>query len=268
MKKSYVPIVGILAVCAVIAVVGYLMPTQKEVMPVRILLDNAGGEVVFNHSNHADYGFSCATCHHEMPLNSEDLSPELASESIISCGSCHGIEFDEEFVATHESMYTTQDQCATCHHLQYDKTDWGHDFHAYDMGMDCLTCHHDESIEPEPMNCNNCHSTGYAPLDDPMPSLKNAVHARCESCHFDYYEEGITGCASCHIDPSSQTKLSEDSNFAFNPDQMTCVTCHEDVAASELIPSRMDAFHLSCMGCHEEIGVGPYTADDCAKCHL
>ncbi len=269
MEKRYIPVVSILVACAAVAIIGYFMPAKDEVLPVRVLLDNAGGEVVFDHAVHAEaYGFACADCHHEMPLDADTSDVEAMKASVISCGSCHGLEFDEEFVATHESMYTTDAQCATCHHVQFDKTDWGHDMHAYDFGMDCLTCHHDTDIEPEPMNCNNCHTSGYTPADDPMPSLKNAVHARCESCHFDYYDEGIADCASCHYDTSSQEKMAKDSNFEFNSDQMTCITCHEDVAPAELIPSRMDAFHLSCMGCHEEIGAGPYTADDCAKCHL
>ncbi len=269
MQKRYISILIALSIAIILAAIGFFVPAeQEEKVPVRLLLENTGGAVVFDHKVHVEkYALECVACHHE-------LSPNTASSAdleVLDCGSCHGILFDEKFVAEHQDMekgiYTSKMQCATCHHIEFTKTDWGHDMHSEDFGLDCTSCHHEDTdIEPEPQNCANCHFTGYTPADDPMPSLKNAVHIRCMTCHQDYYDEGLNGCASCHYDEPTKDILEENPDFEFNADQMTCKACHEDVPANELILPRMDAFHNSCAGCHIEVKKGP-TVDDCAQCH-
>ncbi len=265
MKKRYVPIVSLLACTFFVATVGYLIPTEEEKVPVRVLLDNVAGKVVFDHSIHEDYGFSCVDCHHDM---STSASNEEIAQNAVACRSCHGADIEsQKFIENHVDKFKDPMQCVTCHHMQYDNTNWGHDMHIADLGLDCLTCHHDTDIEPEPQNCADCHFTGYLPEDDPMPSLKNAVHERCITCHADYYASGLESCNTCHFDVKSSEKLLADPNFTINPDQAKCIACHTEASANELMPSKMDAFHISCIGCHEMVDAGPYTPEQCSQCH-
>ncbi len=263
MQQRYVPILVVFVLSILVAGIGYLAPAEEaEKEPVRILLENEGGKVVFDHKVHAEnYNIECVTCHHEMAVGGDI---EQAKAEILSCGSCHGIDYNEEYIASHTSLFTNDFQCATCHHYQFEIQDWGHDFHS-EM-LDCTSCHHTEEIEPEPQNCADCHSTGYAPIDDPMPSFKNAVHERCMPCHQDLYDEGLDGCKSCHSDPTSREKVAA-GEYYLNPDQATCKSCHEGVTPNELIPDRITSFHASCMGCHEVEQKGPYKPDQCAQCH-
>ncbi len=270
MQKRYISILITSAVAILLAILGFFTPSPEvEKVPVRVLLENTGGAVVFDHKTHVEkYDVSCVECHHEL---SPTKSSNTADLKVLDCGSCHGVTFDEKFVTEHQDMmkgpFTEKMQCATCHHIEFTKTDWGHDMHVEDFGLDCTSCHHEDTdIEPEPQNCANCHFTGYTPADDPMPSLKTAVHARCMDCHQDYFDEGLNGCASCHFDVQTKEAVDNNSDFEFNADQMTCKACHEDVAANELIIGRMDAFHNSCASCHVEVKKGP-TVDDCAQCH-
>ncbi len=260
MQKRYFLISACAAILAIVALVGYVLPEPSPKIPERILFDNAGGKVVFTHQKHLqDDNIPCATCHHEMITS---------TETVESCGSCHGVAFDTNFRTTHAQQYKSTDSCATCHHMEFaPKVDWTHTAHAEEYGLDCTSCHHeDTSIEPEPQNCANCHQeTG----DETMPSLRDAVHLKCQSCHEEMFEAKVTGCASCHttIDMKKQLKEKGPEAFKVSPKYANCAVCHVDQKTTELIPDRMNAFHGQCMSCHQSVGKGPYTQEQCAQCH-
>ncbi len=259
MQKRYMPILLFAAVLIVVAGAGYFMPEPVKDIPERILLDNAAGKVVFNHQKHLNGdNIPCATCHHEMIVE---------TKNVISCGTCHGVTFNEAFRSTHATTIKGPDACATCHHMEFtQKVEWTHTAHAEEYGLDCTSCHHeDTSIEPEPQNCANCHeSTG----DETMPSLKDAVHLKCQSCHEDMFANGIKDCASCHATIDNRKRLKEEGSEAFklNNFYANCATCHT-VKPAELIPNRMGAYHGQCITCHSNVGKGPYTQEQCSQCH-
>lgn len=254
MSKRYFPIAVLTGILAAVALFGYMTPTQSEATPVRILLDNAGGKVVFNHAVHTkDYGAACETCHHETAAG--DQEP-------LSCGQCHGANVTDAWVKEHKTTFTKDLQCVTCHHVEFDKNhDWGHKSHE-DIAS-CTDCHHaDTSIEPEPANCADCHQ---AEADGKMPALRDAVHAKCQSCHADMFEAQLKGCASCHgaVDQKEQLK-----SGTLKKEFTKCTSCHSDKGVNEIIPSRMTSLHASCMGCHEKQDAGPYKKGDCNQCHF
>ncbi len=259
MQKRCIPIIIFAGILAVIAIGGYLMPEPVKDIPTRILLDNSAGKVVFNHQKHLEGdNIPCATCHHEMIVE---------KEAVLACATCHGIAYDETFRATHTTAIQSVDACATCHHMEFaSKVDWTHTAHAEDYGLDCTSCHHEDTdIEPEPQNCANCHeSTG----DETMPSLRDAVHVKCQSCHEDMFDEGVKDCASCHttIDNRKRLKTEGATNFKLNDAYVKCATCHT-TKVEELIPNRMGAYHGQCITCHSEVGKGPYTQEQCSQCH-
>lgn len=256
----------------------YLYPTEKEDIPTRILLENVGGKVIFDHKTHfEDYGVECSACHHE------SFNIELG---VVECGVCHGsVEslgkpYPENVIAFEESGTDTKkplgnqpfhntdivkdtNACLTCHHLEFTPKDWGHEMHYEDLGLSCDSCHHaDTDIEPEPMNCNNCH-------DATTPTnLRDAVHVKCADCHQDLFDEGIEGCVTCHDTINTKQVYQEKGEITLNPTYMSCASCHEGAKPEDLIPNRMLAFHGQCIGCHESMGVPPYADDECAMCHI
>jgi len=254
LSKRYFPIAVLTGILAAVALFGYMTPTQSEAVPTRILLDNAGGKVVFNHVVHArDYDIACETCHHETVAG--DTEP-------LSCGQCHGAEVTAAWVKEHEASFPKDLQCVTCHHVEFAKDhDWGHEMHKEIAS--CTDCHHeDTSIEPEPMNCADCHSSE---ASGALLSLRDAVHVKCQACHQDMFDEQLKGCGNCHGEQNQKDALSAgtlDKKFT------KCTYCHSDKALEEVIPNRMTALHDSCMGCHEEKAVGPYKKDECNQCHF
>ncbi len=259
MQKRYVHVVIFTVLLVAVIGVGYLIPEPIQKVPERILLDNAAGKVVFNHQKHLDYeNMACSICHHEMIVE---------KEKAIACGSCHGVDFNEEFKKTHSKTMQGLDSCVTCHHMEFaPKVDWSHTAHSEDYGLECASCHHEDTdIEPEPQNCANCHAST---ASEKIPSLRDAVHVKCQSCHEDMFANGIKDCATCHavVDNRKQLKEKGVDVFKFNDKYMSCSTCHTQ-KPKELIPDRMTAFHDQCIKCHETAKAGPYTAEQCNQCH-
>ena len=245
--KRYVPITIITVLLAITAVAGYMRPAPKFDMPPRILFDNSGGNVVFTHlAHHRDYDIACSDCHHE---HTDLRSAPLA------CGSCHPEAFDKEYVAGHIESFPDPSYCVDCHHAEFHSMDFDHEGHQ-EYAPDCTDCHHDEDIEPEPQKCSNCHSKMAGDAD--MPSVRDAAHDRCESCHDHMFEKGLEGCTPCH-------KLIDMSDY--DGEYTTCAQCHQK-ETKDLMVTRTSAFHDQCIGCHEELGMGPYTDKDCGKCHI
>lgn len=247
MHRRFLPISILTGVLFIVALAGYLLPAGSSPMPVRVLLENKGGKVIFEHQAHADMpDRACADCHH---TSGDDPEPP-------ACSSCHVARFDEIFVIEHQDTLG-QDQCISCHHLEATIDNFSHDDHADDYAAgDCQACHHDPSIEPEPQSCANCHG----PQQD-IPSLKDANHERCASCHQDLFDQGASGCSTCH------TRKPMPTADAPAPALRPCSDCHQE-PADQLVPTTAVAFHKQCMGCHEDMTSGPYGDDACYKCHM
>lgn len=264
MGKRYTPIIAFTGAMWLVALAGYsVFDNAESSTPNRIRFDNAGGIVVFDHMKHAEkYSISCERCHHE------SATPR---DNVQSCGTCHGIEFDEAFIATHATTMTDKASCVTCHHSEFKASKWSHDEHVDDYGLDCTSCHHDEDIEPTPTNCADCHESTFgvknAVIDASMPNIEHAVHARCADCHQDMFDAGVEGCKSCHDFTDTRALLAETGKAEVAASSADCMVCHKDQKLGDLIPNRMGAFHGQCMTCHEEAGKGPFQKDQCKQCH-
>ncbi|WP_052014797.1 cytochrome c3 family protein [Desulfovibrio sp. X2] len=247
-------------ILAVTAFIGYAVPEAKPSPPKRVLLENPGGPVVFEHARHEGYDLKCVQCHHASKVSTTE----------VGCGTCHPAEFDQHFVKNHIHWFEGRAACATCHHLEWGKPIFDHALHE-EVAGGCDSCHHaDKSIEPKEQRCSNCHAIPRSPMaaakpvpSGTPPSLRDAVHARCRACHEDMFEKELTGCSNCH---SRKNMPDVDWN---NP--TACRECH-DKPRESLVPTRKDAFHKQCMGCHKKLGKGPYRDDkdvkDCGRCHL
>lgn len=294
MPKHVLYVFAAVAALCIIAVVGYMRPAPEADLPVKVLFPSPNSSaVVFTHAAHVEeYQVDCTTCHHESPVDRPDPQP---------CGACHGQTFDEEFAQTHIRSFIDEngkpdlDACFTCHHLEFNLEEpvWTremHNDHADMYTSDCTDCHHTEEIEPEPESCANCHEAmdhgNMPPVDDFMPTYRDAVHERCASCHENWLDEGLDGCANCHaMSPARDLMYEEYSNLqpGDRPERhfTDCVACHymQDMSPQDLMLPRDQAFHTQCMSCHEEAGAGPYPmppdqvkdkrdeSRHCAQCH-
>lgn len=244
LQKRYLPISVLTALLFLVAIGGYMAPTDSEALPVRVLLDNKGGKVILKHADHViTMNEECGSCHH---TTGNDQNPP-------ACSQCHAKKFDEVFKTTHQGTIG-EDNCISCHHAKANIDNFSHDDHMDDYtGGDCQSCHHDESIEAEPQACANCHKDG----SNSVLRLRDANHTRCADCHEDAYQQGITGCSYCHTrEPAPE-----------DPEQIACGYCHID-PVEQLLPTSMNAFHGQCMGCHEESESGPFGDDACYQCHM
>lgn len=260
LQKRYLPI-AVFSVCmALVALVGYVIPTPTAAVPTRILLENAGGKVVFDHQEHAaTYKIACQTCHHENSTERQNVQP---------CGTCHGITFDAAFTQNHAKKIKDLPSCVTCHHQEFKPAKWGHEAHSKEYGLDCRQCHHEnKDIEPEPQNCASCHESTVKNSDPAMPNLRSAVHTKCASCHQDMFDKKVKGCASCHTKVDMRAQLQKEGTVTVNPQFASCQSCHVGQKTVDLIPNRMAAFHGSCIKCHEKAGKGPFGKDKCNQCH-
>jgi len=247
LHRRYFPIAILTGILLITAIAGYLIPLESSAQPVRILLPNKGGNVIFTHEPHISIqDDQCVTCHHTT----------LKDDDPIACKSCHVKTFDETFIIEHPTQFDDK-QCASCHHADSNIDRFTHDDHALDYAdSDCQSCHHDESIEPEPQACSNCHQKEGK---DDIPSLKVANHTRCASCHDDMFDQGVEGCGYCHVRNEQKEQKTAD--------QEACSSCHEE-SIDQLIPTTTVAFHGQCRGCHETMDAGPYGDENCDKCHM
>lgn len=262
LNKRFIPIVLVTALLAIIALFGYLLPETDDAVPKRIAMINTGGPVVFEHGKHEKWAESCLSCHHELVYG---------AEKPMACNQCHGVTVNETFVAEHVTSFS-EESCIVCHHYVPGSQDWGHAMHSESLGLDCTSCHHaDTSIEETPSNCADCHEAGKAPsrakfVEGEPPSLADAVHSKCISCHEEWFSKKARGCVQCHFD-KAPASVEPGERLHKNMETQTCSACHEQ-KIDKLLPNRMQAHHASCMGCHTARNAGPRTQQDCAQCHM
>lgn len=158
MQRKYIPITIIVAVLAAAAVTGFLMPAPAPETPVRVIMDNTGGRVLFTHQAHADeYGFDCTDCHHD----------DTDEDTFLACGTCHPRAFDETFRKEHQKAFESKDSCLRCHYdipegqtLPEEDRPYTEDiplrldaFHGQ-----CMTCHEEYGGPTEEDSCYECHA--------------------------------------------------------------------------------------------------------------
>lgn len=108
---------GILFVVGIVCYAAFPLKTPDK--PVRIMLQNTAGNVLFDHKEHTSedgYGLDCKDCHHMW--EDDGTKPE-------ACGECHEAE-GEDPVKRSEAFHM---QCKGCHE------DVG------DAPVDCSGCH-------------------------------------------------------------------------------------------------------------------------------
>ena len=108
------------AILFVVGVVCYAaFPEKMPGDPIRIMLTSTGGNVLFDHKEHASedgYGLACADCHHMW--EDEGNRPQ-------SCTECHEVDGEDpmkrsdalhmQCIDCHKEDGTAPAECAGCH---------------------------------------------------------------------------------------------------------------------------------------------------------
>ncbi len=211
------------------------------------------GKVKWDHTLHSrtldmtdggEYDNNCVSCHHQ--------DGEAESEADYRpCGSCHqpGIVNNLSFatnIRDHENV--KHGQCQECHV----------DFNPEDDNVACVQCH--EGIEVD--------------TDVLAPSIEQAVHQKCSTCH----NKDVVGvgsktpalCGDCHQPDPSWIPVPEAGVVVWDHERhgryggIECETCHhtDNPGAPKLACS-------SCHGAEEEVkyNLKESLEQTCLECH-
>ncbi len=129
------------------------------------------------------YHEACMGCHKEREARSATSGP-------LTCGECHvkyepgvsqrlAMTFNYSLHARHSLAF--EDKCETCHHV-------------YDEATQTLVY-----VKGREEGCPSCHG---ASDEDKKPSLRNASHRKCVTCHMKRTDEQLDSgpvlCVGCH----------------------------------------------------------------------
>jgi len=222
------------------------------------------GSVVWDHRTHSRKIFGvdgevehdCVSCHHQ------DKNAETEAD-YRPCSACH-----EPLIAMGLDDRTGLVGIAG---PEGDKR------HEEAKHGECIQCHTEFNPEEDPRTCNSCHQAWKTDLEKKeIPSLEQAVHARCQECHNREYDELSVAmpvnCNQCHRPEPSWLEVPEQGHVLWNHKRhgqfrdLECVTCHhQDVAGEPHMacnrchetglydnPPLEEALRKRCLGCHEE----------------
>lgn len=152
----------------------------------------------------------------------------------------------------------------------YSPVRFDHQGHAdmADMIDGCTLCHHHTPEGTGHPACKSCHEISPQQEDIRKPSLKNAYHRLCMSCHREW--SGTTQCVACHpakIGNGQNASLAEGLLSRTHPPPSEPHTriyeCNpESEPASKVVfrhKEHVHRFGLKCAYCHQE--------DTCSRCH-
>lgn len=98
-------VAGILLLVAAVCYAAY--PAKAPEQPIRLMLNNIAGNVLFDHKEHTSekgYGLKCTECHHDIDKEGQKPSP---------CGECHKAQEGEGMGPLRSDAF--HKQCKGCH---------------------------------------------------------------------------------------------------------------------------------------------------------
>lgn len=221
-KNRYTALFIVLGLAAACVGIGIVATPPTPTQPVKILMPNAGGRVIFNHRQHAeDYGINCGSCHHtEIAATSwdrdmHDMHAENFAENCQACHhdssiepepmscytpGCHArlspdgtLDSKAKTIPARDAVHT---RCASCHDTH------GETFNEGLAG--CASCH-DLETPPDDKEtystCASCHTQ--PPLAAVLPDRMEIYHKQCGDCHAEMsgplVDQESNQCYQCHI---------------------------------------------------------------------
>jgi hypothetical protein len=203
-------------------------------------------------------------------LHSRKLEMDTKQEFSDDCVVCHHQDTD----ARSEADYRA---CGTCHNPIVEKglmTATGIKDHKPFKHGQCQDCHVEFNPENDNVACTSCHNGLVVNPATTNPSLEQAIHQRCGTCHnseetkLDRQKPGI--CSDCHRPDPSRILVPELGTITWDHKRhgqfggIDCQTCHHTDSA--------DAPNLACSSCHGknpevELSLKESLDKTCLDCH-
>lgn len=163
-------------------------------------MEHVAGDVVFDHTKHAERSTECAACHHPLWKSAtEDL-----------CEACHGDEVEADFFDHTDYLELHDSDCSTCHQEADDEN-----------AISCRTCHPPAQVEAQATRgCADCHD--FDRDEDPLVHDDLIeLHDDCGTCHAPravgavYHDQ----CTACHV-------TTDPTRFRTGEGTVVCGWCH------------------------------------------
>lgn len=208
------------------------------------------------------------TWDHTLHSRKLDMDPEGAFDD--DCVTCHHQDKDAKTEADYRA-------CGTCHqpmvanNLAVATGTKNHE--TYKHGQ-CVECHIDFNPEDNAVGCIDCHQGMQVNYSVTKPSIEQAVHQRCGTCHNSIeaaMNEKLPGsCVDCHDPDPSRISVPGLGTIAWDHNRhgkyggIECQTCHHTEAA--------DAPMIACSSCHGkepevELDLKASLEKTCLDCH-
>jgi Class III cytochrome C family len=253
-------------------------------VPGHLLPDLERTHVEFGHELHTKVlgADSCTTCHEtgadgDLVFRFVEYGENASLEDIADA-------YHDACISCHEEKSRGPRVCAECHFKSkpYVNAVWHtvdmdfgqHQKHSEAMDGKCGECHHayDEAsgelvyIEGQERSCRDCHR---AESREGQPSLRDAAHGQCLTCHIKRDAAGETSgpleCAGCHdpVEPFPVAynwrilpRLERD-----QPDKPVILIADNTMPAVPFDHLRHERIARNCRTCHHE------SLEACSNCH-
>ncbi len=203
-------------------------------------------------------------------LHSRKLEMDKDQEFDDDCVTCHHKDFEAKTEADYRA-------CGTCHKPVIAKgleIATGFKDHADYKHGQCVECHVEFNPEEDNVGCTECHKGMEVDFDVTNPSLEQAVHQRCATCHnseeskLNLASPGI--CTDCHKPDPSRIQIPNFGTVAWDHRRhgefgtVECQTCHHTEAPG--------APMVACSSCHGkdpdvELDLKASLDQTCLECH-
>lgn len=226
---------------------------------------------------------ACRDCHHQTftglhgiaqwnhTVHSRKLNMDEANQFADDCVVCHHKDEKAEF----ESEYRG---CDSCHKPILElglKTTTAFKNHRKAKHGQCQECHVEFNPEDDNISCVHCHKNLIVDRDLHQPTLEQAIHERCATCHnpdIVRSDSDMPGhCRDCHKPDPSHINIPEIGTIAWDHRRhgvfggIDCGNCHHTEHA--------DAPKIACDSCHGgnpevELNLVQSLEKTCIECHI
>lgn len=235
----------------------------------KALIDNATCQECHKSNvvtEHAANNFGCAACHSstDSKVIQAINTGKGPSGTAVYCSTCHGTT---DHISAHDQTLMDNDTCQKCHNPNVVTEHAAH-------GLNCNVCHSSTNAAVQQaiktgmtgtaVYCNTCHGP-----TDHTAAHKDITAGDCSKCHDGNVVTGHSTCAACHGSTKQAVIDTIKQGIAGTP--VSCSTCHAAFSAHWTQHNKANLTTLpDCLQCHSSNVVVEHDKKGvyCNTCHL